>query len=109
MNMKKAIGTAAVLLGVLLPQPSTAGEWLLLAREGGCAPLAALKRKVADMPPIRTPDELEAYLRKAQLTYSRKEYPTGFGEASEFQVPEVELSVVLVPRAQCTEILQGPQ
>ncbi|MGR8981662.1 MAG: hypothetical protein ACU84H_16445, partial [Gammaproteobacteria bacterium] len=81
----------------------------LLSREGGCAPLSALERKLADMPPIHAPDEFEAYLRKAQLKYSREEHPAEFGAASEFQVPEAELSIVLVPRAQCTEILQGPE
>jgi hypothetical protein len=109
MRMTRVVGTAAGLLGTLMTQPSIAGEWLLLSREGGCAPLAVLSRKLADMPPIHTPDEFEAYLKKAQLKYSREKFPAASGEAHAFRVPDAELSVVLVPRAQCTEMLQGPK
>ncbi|MCC2658721.1 MAG: hypothetical protein K0Q76_3829 [Panacagrimonas sp.] len=48
-------------------------------------------------------------MKKAQLKYSREKFPAASGEAHAFRVPDAELSVVLVPRAQCTEMLQGPK
>ena len=108
MNKKNVIGAAA-LLGAAMAQPSVAGEWLLLSHEGECATLEALKRKLPSMPPIHTPDELEAYLKKGQLEYSRKVHTGEFGDLNEFQVPAAGLSVVVVPRQQCKEILPGPR
>lgn len=109
MNMKRVIGAAMALLGVALARPSVASEWLLLSHTGECAAIEALKRKLPSMPPVHTPDELESYLKKDRLEYSRKVHPGEPGELNEFRVPAAGLSIVLVPRQQCKKILPGPR
>jgi flavorubredoxin len=111
MNMIKMhiwIGAAALLASVLA-QPVMAEEWLLLSREGECTTLDVLQRKLPKMPPLHTPDTLETYLKKDHFAYSRKVHSGELGVLIEFQVPAAGLSVVLVPRQYCREILPGPR
>lgn len=99
----------AALAALTVATPGRAADWLLLSREGGCAPLDVLGRKLPDLPPIQTPDQLEAYLRTSGLHYSRKQQSDGGGGFQEFLVPSAGLSVVLVPRARCQDVSPGPR
>lgn len=99
----------AALAALTVATPGRAADWLLLSREGGCAPLDVLGRKLPDLPPIQTPDQLEAYLRTSGLHYSRKQQSDGGGGFQEFLVPSAGLSVVLVPQTQCQDVSPGPR
>ncbi|MFZ5757125.1 MAG: hypothetical protein ACOY3X_09495 [Pseudomonadota bacterium] len=109
MTSRKALLLNASLAALTAAMPARAAEWLLLSREGGCATLDVLQRKLPDLPPVQTPDQLEAYLKTAGLQYSRKAHPDGGRGFQEFVVPSAGLSVVLAPRTQCREVLPGPQ
>lgn len=109
MNRPKIINAIAILIGVLITQPVTAAEWLLLSRHGECAPLDALKKKLPSLPDLNSPDDLAAYLQARHVKYSRKVHSGNHTELHEFQVPSEGLSVILAPRQQCTEVLPGPR
>lgn len=106
---RNVLTLTASLLALTVAKPGLAAEWLLLSHEGGCATLNALDRKLPNLPTIQTPDEFEVYLKTAGLEYSRKVHSGGGGNFNEFHVPSAGLSVVLVPRAQCQEVLLGPR
>lgn len=99
----------AALLIILIAQPIVAAEWLLLSRHGECAPLDALAHKLPSAPSLNTPDDLEAFLKSRDMEYSRKVHSVESAEFHEFQVPAEGLSVILVPRQRCTEVLPGPR
>lgn len=107
MTSMKVFMTTALLCSAV-SQSCIAAEWLLLSREGGCVPLDTLKRKLPELPSVQTPEAFEAYLKAAAVMYSRKVHAEPGGSFNEFQVPSAGLSVVLVPRRQCREVLQGP-
>lgn len=109
MSLIRTIHSFAVLLCVLISQPVVAGEWLLLSRHGECAPLETLAHKLPSAQRLRTPDDLEAYLKTRHLKYSHKVHSVDSAELHEFRVPAEGLSVVLVPRPQCAEVLPGPR
>lgn len=106
-NRKASVLTFAVAV-LAVATPSWAAEWLLLSREGECATLDVLGRKLPNLPSVQTPEQFEAYLKTAGLEYSRKEHPGGGGSFNEFLVPSAGLSVVLVPRTQCQTVSRGP-
>lgn len=109
MSRIRIIQCLAALSSALIAQPVVAAEWLLLSRHGECAPLDALEHKLSSAPSLNTPDDLEAYLKSRHMEYSRKVHSVESAEFHEFQVPSERLSVILVPRQRCTEVLPGPR
>ena len=108
MTNRKASVLIFALAALAVATPVWAAEWLLLSREGECATLDVLGRKLPSLPSIQTPEQFEAYLKTAGLEYSRKEHSGSGGSFNEFLVPSAGLSVVLVPRAQCQNVSRGP-
>jgi hypothetical protein len=80
---------------------ANAQEWSLLGRHGECAPISTLKRKLQDMPEIRTPDEFSVYLESKRLKFTRQVHQTGASAAVSFDVPDAGLAIVFVHRQQC--------
>lgn len=89
----------------LVCSQAAAQEWRLFGRHGECAPISALKRKLQDMPEVRTPEEFEAYLDLKRLKFTRQAHQAGGGGAVEFQVPDAGLAVLFVPRQLCSKDL----
>lgn len=80
---------------------ATQAAWQLLGRHGECAPIAALKRKLPDLPAISTPDELAAHLEAKRLKFTRSPLKGGPDGAVEFNVPDAGLAIVLVEARHC--------
>ena len=83
-----------------------AQEWRLFGRHGEYASISSLKRKLQDLPEIKTPDEFSAYLASKRLKFTRQVHPAGTSGAIEFQVPDAGLAIVFVNRQQCGQ--DGP-
>lgn len=109
MSRIRIISFFAALFSTLIAQSVFATEWMLLSRHGECAPLDALAHKLPSATNLKTPDDLEAYLKARHLEYSRKVHSVESAEFHELQVPSKGLSVMLVPRQKCTEVLPGPR
>ena len=76
-----------VLLGLLAAGLVTAvhaEDWSLVGRHGECAPLRVLQRKLPDLPDVRSPEALAAYLDARRLRYSRRTVSIGRAQAVEF-------------------------
>ena len=95
------LATLVAAVATLLCGQAAAQEWSLFGRRGECAPISSLKRKLNDLPEIRTPEEFSVYLESKRLKFTRKEHHAGPGGAVEFQVPDAGLAVVFVPRQLC--------
>jgi len=80
---------------------ASAQEWSLFGRHGECAPISSLKRKLQDMPEIRTPDEFSVYLESKRLKFTRQVHQIGASPAVGFEVPDAGLAIVIVQRQQC--------
>ena len=80
---------------------AVAQEWSLFGRHGECAPISSLKRKLQDLPEIRTPEEFSAYLESKRLKFTRQAHRAAWGGVVEFQVPDAGLAIVFVPRRLC--------
>lgn len=83
-----------------------AQEWRLLGRHGECASISTLKRKLQDLPEIKTPNEFSAYLESKRLKFTRQIHQAGTSGAIEFQVPDAGLAILFVNRQQCAQ--DGP-
>lgn len=99
---------AAVLLLALAPSVA-AQTWSLVGRHGECAPLSTLKRKLPDIPAVHTPEAFAAYLDSKKLHYTKRAHAVGQAQMIEFQVPEVGLSILLVPEVMCREMAETPR
>jgi hypothetical protein len=91
------------LSATLLCGTAEAQEWSLFGRHGECAPISSLKRKLQDMPEIRTPDEFSVYLDSKRLKYTRQAHQAGASAAVGFEVPDAGLAIVFVHRQQCSK------
>jgi hypothetical protein len=103
MPLRSVLHTLVVASALLACSQAAAQEWRLFGRHQECAPLSSLKRKLPDMPDVRTPQAFSAYLERKGLTFTRQAHPTAGGEAVEFQVPDAGLAVLFVPRPLCGE------
>jgi hypothetical protein len=93
----------------LLCSQAAAQDWSLFGRHGECAPISSLKRKLQDMPEVRTPEEFAAYLDLKRLKFTRQAHQAVGGGAVEFQVPDAGLAVLFVPRQLCGKGLPAPR
>lgn len=75
-----------------------AGDWMLLGREGGCAPITSLRRKLPTLPELRSPDALAAWLRAQGHAVTRTEPAPGLVGVS---VPALGLELLLTPASRC--------
>lgn len=92
-----------MLLGCMDRQAHAATkEWKLMGRHGECVPIASLKRKLPDLPDIRSPDDLAAHLDLNRHKYTRNPLKSGPAVAVAFQVPDVGLAIILVESRHCT-------
>lgn len=83
-----------------------AQEWRLLGRHGERASISSLKRKLQDLPDVKTPNEFSAYLESKRLKFTRQVHRAGTSGAIEFQVPDAGLAILFVNRQQCGQ--DGP-
>lgn len=84
-------------LGLASAAPA-AEDWMLAAREGGCHPISSLRRKLPELPDVRTPAALEAWLRTRGFALTRRDHGP---EAVELEVPAAGLHLMLVPARRC--------
>lgn len=91
--------TVLVLLALLsLPAPARAEDWMLAGREGGCFPISSLRRKLPDLPDLRSADALEAWLRSKGHAVTRKNHaPDLVG----LDAPALGLHLMLIPAKRC--------
>ncbi|HMV00167.1 MAG TPA: hypothetical protein PKD04_03735 [Rhodocyclaceae bacterium] len=104
----RAIAKAALaaLLFAAQPVAYAAEDWALLAREGGCHPIASLKRRLADLPEVRDPDAFQAYVQAKGWRFDRKAHAVPAGKAVEFAVESQGLALLFVTREMCSS---GPE
>ena len=105
-SFTREVCVLTAVLCLLIALPATAEDWNLVGRHGECAPLASLKRKLPDMPDVRTPDDLAAYLDSKRMAYTRRTHSLGQATAVEFVVPEAGLAVLLAPESSCGRLGQ---
>lgn len=96
--------TLIALLAAGLATAVHAEDWSLVGRHGECAPLRVLQRKLPDLPDVRSPEALAAYLDARRLRYSRRTVSIGRAQAVEFEVAEVGLAVLLAPESACRSL-----
>lgn len=77
-----------------------------LEQPGCCGSIqgGVLQRKLPDLPDVRSPEALAAYLDARRLRYSRRTVSLGRAQAVEFEVAEVGLAVLLAPESVCRSL-----
>lgn len=95
---------ATALLIPSAPAPAQAEEWKLAGREGGCFPIHSLRRKLPELPDVRTPDALEAWLRGKGHAVTRT---THGPEMVGLDAPALGLHLMLIPARRCTPPAPG--
>ena len=102
----KRIGllVTVVLLGVFL-RDAGAAEWYVMARHGGCLPLASLAEREAIFRSARTPEDMQQALDAKGLAYSLEPMVAGRTDALKLAVPSRGWTFLLVDKAYCRELL----
>lgn len=93
---------ATIAAVVATPRASFAAEpWALAAREGGCFPIATLKRKLPDLPAVQDPQAFADYVRSKGWSYTQTPHRLGSGRGVEFTVPSQGLALMFVTSELC--------
>jgi hypothetical protein len=79
-------------------------SWLLVGREGDCAPLSLLENKGAEFRGIESPDQLASKMRAAGHNVEIKEHTLASRPATEVRVPERGLFVMFVKADLCDKM-----
>jgi hypothetical protein len=95
---------AAALLSPAAPAPAQTEDWMLAGREGGCFPIHSLRRKLPELPDVRSPDALEAWLRSKGHAVTRK---THGPEMVGLDAPALGLHLMLIPARRCAASGRG--
>jgi len=103
-GMPRTLATLAWMacLGLTAPATVQAGErWFLMARQGECAEIGVLKRKVPDLGDVSDPEAFVSLMRRKgyEVTSTRIAVPKGM--AREVKVPQKELSLIFVTPEMC--------
>lgn len=99
---KRSVLLSAVVCLVGAQQAQAAEDrWLLFSRHGECFDIAQLKRKLRDMPDVRSPEGFVAFLESKGLRYSRQPIQMPRGRAVEVQVPDLGLSPIFFTVENC--------
>jgi hypothetical protein len=96
-----ALVATAVTFTAVGQSSQAADPWSLAAREGGCFPIATLKRKLPDLPAVRDPQAFEAYVRAKGWAYTQTPHAISVGRAIEFTVPSQGLALMFVTSELC--------
>ena len=99
----------AMLGAVLLSYLNTAkaAEWLLAAREGGCAPVSILEKRGPEFRGIESPDQLVEKMRGAGEKVEVKEHKAGSRPAVEVRIPARNLYIMFVKSDFCGDTKGG--
>lgn len=93
---------ATIAAVITTPRASSAAEpWALAAREGGCFPIATLKRKLPDLPAVQDPQAFADYVRSKGWPFKQTPHSLGTGRAVEFTVPSQGLALMFVTSELC--------
>jgi len=105
-NARPAVLVVVVMFLCGIVSAQAPESWFLMARHGECAQLSSLERKIPDLGAPSGLDELLEILKNKGLSFHRRTLAIQNGEAVELNVPELSLTLVLVPSALCSEFLE---
>lgn len=98
-------GVEFVLAHTALSCPAFAASaperWLLMSREGECAPIASLRRRIPDLADVESPDAFIALMKKKGHAVTSTATQLSDGTVYEVQVPDQRLAVIFVPARIC--------
>lgn len=77
------------------------GRWFLMSREGECAPIATLQRRIPDLAGVDSPDTFMALMKKKGYAATSTAMRTRGGTVYEVAVPDQGLALVFVPAGLC--------
>jgi hypothetical protein len=96
-----ALAALACLGALTLPAAQAAQRWFLMSRQGDCAEIGVLKRKIPDLGEVGDPDAFVRLMRRKGYEVTSTRVPVRRGEAREVKVPQKELSLIFVTSEMC--------
>ena len=100
--MRSASILAAIAILAGWASHATAGEWMLMAREGGCVTIAEAAERQPVLDGISTPDELVERIREQGEGVSRNDIPFTNGvNVVVVEAPGLDLGLVFAPPTAC--------